>query len=119
MNNNPFATNLPKAKLPAGSYKKATVTDIYDDGNIRLEINGKVATIPVRALRQDRRLNFVTAEGHKNKTGYPTAEMVASIIESIQPKFTFADITLKDEVSERDNKTYANVISAKFYNAKK
>lgn len=118
MNTNPFATNLPKAKLPAGSYKKATVTDIYDDGNIRLEAKGKVVTIPVRA-RQDRRLNFVTAEGHKDKNGYPTAETVASIIESIQPQISFADITLKDEVSEKDGKTYANVISAKFYNAKK
>lgn len=114
MYNNPFDSSYsPKAKLPAGSYKNAKVTDIYDDGNIRIEKNDMVCTIPKRARRQ-RSLAYVTAEGHKAKT----REEVESILESIKPHLTLVDITLVDEVSEKDGKTYANVTSAKFRQSK-
>jgi len=105
---NPFASNQPKAKLEAGSYKKAIVTDIYDDGNIRLEKNGKTCVIPTRAT-PERTLKYVVAEGHKATNVQQVEDIISKITHS-----TTADITLEDEVSNKDGKTYSNVIRAKF-----
>jgi hypothetical protein len=105
---NPFAKKPTPAKLEAGSYKKATVTNIYDDGNIRLEKDGKTCVIPTRA-KADRTLKYVVAEGHKATSVQEVEDIISKITHS-----TIADITLQDEVSETNGQTYSNVIRAKF-----
>lgn len=110
---NPFAVPSGYApKMAAGTHNKCTVTNVYDDGNVRISNkNGDTVVIPAVKAPPERRLAFVLAQGHRATR----KDVVEDIIAQITPNETHINVTLKEETGN-DGKIYANVVSAKVTN---